>query len=330
MPAKKPTAPPIVVIYGDEPYQKAKALEQTLAALLPPEVDRAMALTEADGSRSEEQGGASLATVMDDLCTLPFLADRRVVVVREADKFITAHRQRLEMYVAAPSPTGTLVLECRSFPANTRLAKAAKAAGGKLIACAKLKARRLVDFVNQQAREHGKQLEPGAAERLVALVGQEQGALAGEVEKLDLYTGDRTTITIADIDALVGLSREEKIFAVMDAAAEGNLAAALRAWEHVRQTDPAAMYRAVGGIAFVLRRWLAAHQMREQGMSPGQIAPKVMMWGRQQILAGLLSRLSARRVRALVGELAELDMKAKLGERSIDSGVQALLVAIAG
>jgi len=321
--------PPVIVLYGDEPYQKASLLKRVLDDLFPPDIDRTLALSVYDGSQTEEQGGPSFAGVMDDLATLPFFADRRVVVVREADRFITAVREGLERYLAAPSPSGTLILECRSFPRNTRLFKAAEAAGGRLHECKKLVGRALVAFVIGEAQARRKRLEPSAAARLVELIGAEQGALASEVEKLALYVGDRPTITLDDVSELVGQSREEKIFAVMDAAGEGRLPDALRLWDQVLTTDSEAAYKAIGGMAFTLRRWLSAQHMAAAGVPINAIAPKAMMWGREAQLQTLLRRLPATRLQRLLAELADLDAQAKSGSRSIERGVEALLVEVA-
>ncbi|MBN2447861.1 MAG: DNA polymerase III subunit delta, partial [Phycisphaerae bacterium] len=225
--ARQPKHPPLIVIFGDEDFQKQRRLHEALDALLPPEVDRAMALSEYDGTASEEQGGPVYASIADDLATLPFLADRRVVVIREADRFISACREKLERWVAAPPPTGVLILECRGFPKNTRLYKAAVAVGALLHECKKLYGRALSDFAVDAARQHGRQLEYPAAAALVDLVGQDQGQLAGEVAKLCLYVGERQRITRQDVATLVGQSREEKIFAALDAAGAGRPAEAL-------------------------------------------------------------------------------------------------------
>ncbi len=329
MAKSKPKAPPIVVIYGDEEFQKSAALTKTLDSLLPPEVDRAMALTDLDGGKTEEQGGPTLAVVLDDLCTLPFLSDRRVVLVREADKFVTTARDGLERYCAQPSPTGALVLVCRSFPKTTRLYKAAKAAGGSFLECKKLSGRRLVEFVLEEVAGCGKTIDRGVAARLVDLIGDDQGGLAGEVEKLDLYTGERKRIEETDLRALVGSSREEKIFAVLDAAARGDLRSGLELWRQVLESDPAAAFRAIGGVAYVIRRWLAAHAMAADGMPISAIAPKVMMWGRDGELADLLRRHPPQQMQSLLAQIAELDAKAKVGARSIEEGISALLVRIA-
>lgn len=326
---KTPKTPPIAIIYGDDEHQKETTLTQVLDELLPPDVDRALAFTSYDASQKESQGGPSIVGVLEDLRTLPFLADRRVVLVREADAFITAHRERLEEYVAAPAPTGVLVLACRSFPKTTRLYKAADAAGAAIHECKKLFGRALVEFVVAQARESDKRFDAGAAQRLVDLVGQDTGILAGEVEKLCLYVADRATITNNDVSDLVGQSREEKIFAVADAAAIGKLPDALRLWQQVLETDPAAAFRAVGGLAFVVRRWLGAHQMLAEGASVRSIAPRMMMWGREQELETLLRRQPPSRLRRALAAIADLDSQAKSGGRSIERGIESFLIRLA-
>ena len=329
MPHNPQQTPSLVVIYGDEEFQKQSLLQETLDALFPPGVDRSMALTQFDGTRPEDDGGPSYAAIADDLATLPFLADRRVVVVREADKFISASREKLERWVAAAPPTATLILECRTFPKNTNLYKAAAGAGATMRECKKLGGGALADFVVRETQARGKQIDKTTAFRLTDLVGQEQGMLANEVEKLALYIGERPSITPSDIDALVGLSREEKIFAAVDAAAAGRLAQAVTLWRQVLATDKDSVYRAVGGVAFKLRAYLTAQKMAAEGAAPSQIAFRYGLFGRDAgNVQNLLRRLPARRVAALLAKLAELDAQAKQGLRSIEAGVERLLVAL--
>ncbi len=327
--AKAPHVPPIVVICGDEEHQKETALASALDALLPPEVDRALALTSYDGAQKPDQGGPAIAAVLEDLATLPFLSDRRVVLIRSADAFVTSHRERLEAYFAAPARTGVLILECRGFPKTTRLYKAVIAVGGQVVECKKLFGRALVEFVLAEFGKRGKRVDAAGAGRLVDMVGQDTGMLAGEVEKLCLYVGDRPAVTDGDVSDLVGQSREEKIFAVADAAGAGRLQDSLRLWHQVLETDPDAQFRAVGGLAFVVRRWLAAHRMVAAGDSLREVAPRMMMWGRERQLETILNRLPARLLRRLLAAIADLDSQAKSGARSIEMGIELLLVRLA-
>src|SRR4029450_9121276 len=64
------------------------------------------------------------STVRNDLDTLPFLAPCRIVIVENADPFVTDHRPALEQHRAKPSSVGVLVLEVKTFPETTKLAKA--------------------------------------------------------------------------------------------------------------------------------------------------------------------------------------------------------------
>ncbi|TWT40286.1 DNA polymerase III subunit delta [Phycisphaerae bacterium RAS1] len=321
--------PPVIVVFGDEPYQKALALRAALDELLPPEVDRAMALGEYDGAAAggEEAGGPAYATVMDDLATLPFLTDRRVVVIREADRFVSAHRERLERYVEKPFSTGCLILDCRSFPKTTRLYKAV-AAAGRVVECKKLSGRALVDFAMGEARARGKRLDSGTAAQIVDLIGQEQAIVAMEIEKLALFVGPRAEITSDDVGLLVGQTREERIFAVMDAAGAGRTAETLKLWHQTLATDSAAVYRAIGGMAFVVRKWLTAHRMIAAGAGVAEVAPKVMMWGRERELETILRRVPARRAAGTLAALAGVDAAAKSGLRSLENGIEGVLVGV--
>lgn len=325
--AKNPRTP-IIVIFGEERERKRRALVGAMNELLPPEVDRGMALSEYDGSRTEEQGGPSFAVVADDLRTLPFLADRRVVVIRDADPFIQRCREYLERYLAGPSSTGTLILECRSFPKTTRLYKAVNAVGGRMEECKKLWPRDATDFVLSEARRLEKRFDPAAAGRLVDLVGTDQGILSNEVEKLALFVGSRPLITDRDLSELVGQSREEKIFAVMDAALGGDGREALRRWRHVLSTDPSGAYKAIGGMAYSVRSRLAAHALIAGGEPLNEVARKVNMWNRGAELSRQLRRCPPRRLERLLNDMAELDSKAKSGLRSMELGVEALLVGV--
>lgn len=318
MPSKTATRPPIVVVYGEDVTQKSTTLHDELDRLLPPDVDRAMALSEYDGTLSPDRGGPTPAAVFDDLNTLPFLADRRVVVIRDADKFVSSSREALERYFEKPAEHATLVLDLRSFPSTTKLHKRAKALGGALHECKPLKGPALLPRIHQHADALGKRLDDATAERLLTLVGEDLGKLQGEIEKLALYAADRAQITDEDVSLLVGESREEKIFSAMDAAARGDIAASLHLWGQTLATDKDAPFKAVGGVLYRLRAWITA------------VASGGRVWGLDdRTLQTLRARHGLNGLRRLLADVVELDTKAKLGLASIETGVEVILVRIA-
>src|SRR5215470_11916164 len=102
--AAKVKPQPVYVLHGDEDFLK----RQVLAALRPRVVgpdDDGFAVSTHPGDK------ATFAAVQDELRTVPFLSPGRLVVVDNADPFVTRFRAALEKYVAAPASTGVLVLD---------------------------------------------------------------------------------------------------------------------------------------------------------------------------------------------------------------------------
>ena len=83
----------VCVIYGKSDYLRRRAVDAVLARELVGG-DPALDLIRADGNKAE------VAEVLDDVRTTSLLGGRRVVLVEDADTFITRHRGILERYVA--------------------------------------------------------------------------------------------------------------------------------------------------------------------------------------------------------------------------------------
>ena len=85
-----------------------------------------------------------------------------------------------------------------------------------------MKAWQLPKFVAQYAQDkHGKTMTGGSQNLVVELVGDEPGRLCSEVDKLAMYVGDNTAITVKDVESLVGHNRMFNVFAVIDSLTKG-------------------------------------------------------------------------------------------------------------
>src|SRR5262249_45552747 len=145
-------------------------------------------------------------------------------------------------YAAAPAPTGALVLDVKSWPSNTKLAKLIDA--GATIVCKAPPAYRLPErCVRWAASCDGKQLSAPAAAVLVDLGGSEMGLLDQELNKLAVYVGKGTRIDLGDVDKLVGSNREENVWKIFDAIAAGQAGAALTILDNLlgQGNDPMAV-----------------------------------------------------------------------------------------
>src|SRR5262245_2803568 len=107
-------ASPLMVLFGDEDFLRRQALARLTADLLR-EAYAACALT------TFERDAAQWSAVKSELDTLPFLSPRRVVLIEQADQFVSNHRSTLEKFIAGGSCPGTLILSVKSWPSNTKL-----------------------------------------------------------------------------------------------------------------------------------------------------------------------------------------------------------------
>src|SRR5689334_11624689 len=115
--AAKAKPQPVYVVTGEEDFLKRQVIA-ALKKLVVGDADDSFCLSAYAGDKLD------FATVRDDLSTLPFLGPRRLVIVEAADPFVTQYRAALEKYVAQPAASGVLVLDVKSWPSTTRLAKA--------------------------------------------------------------------------------------------------------------------------------------------------------------------------------------------------------------
>lgn len=311
---------PIYAVCGTEVFLKRQAMDQIVKDVLG-DADRALSLSEYDCATTT----AELASVLDDLRTLPFLTDRRLVVVREADKFITLYRQALEDYAASPSSTGVLLIECKSLPGNTRLAKQI-AKIGKVLKFDPLSAYKVPGWLTTYCKEtYGATIDQRAAAKLVDLVGTDLGLLDAELQKCVLYIADRKQITLADIEALVGQQREEQVWGILSAVGEGDERKALQLWEEVCQTDRAAEARAVGGIAFTVRRLLKAKRAEEGGATSADLMKELWIRDERQ-LRRELNAFTTAQVEEILSRLLQADVAVKTGLGSVRTSIEKLII----
>jgi DNA polymerase-3 subunit delta len=315
---------PVFVLVGDEDFLKRQVREAILAAALG-DADPVFAVSVYPGDKLD------FSTVRNDLDTLPFLSPCRVVVVENADAFVTNHRPALEQYAARPSAAGVLVLDVKAFPETTKLAKALPDAAK--VVCKAPPAYRLPAWCGEWAKaRHGKKLAPDAAELLVELVGPAMGLLDQEVGKLAVAVGAKPAIDAEDVDKLVGRSKSADVFRILDAIGEGKPAVALGILEELfaEGEDPMAV---LGPLTAQLRKlaavWRVYSETRQLG--PAMDAAKVPTWPRaRESVERQLKWLGGRRLEKLTEWLVEINLGLKGGSALPERAqVERLIVRLA-
>ncbi len=306
-PNTKLTRQPVYALFGDEDFLKRHARERLLKVILG-DADPEFAVSIYAGDKLD------FPPVRNDLETLPFLAPCRVVVVENADNFVTNHRPTLEHYITKHSSVGVLLMEVKTFPETTKLAKALPDAAK--IACKTLRSDHLPAWCIAWAKtHHKKKLTQDAAELLVERVGQSMGLLDQELAKVASAISAKSSITPEDVDRLVGRSKSADVFRIMSAIGEGKPAEALSILEQLFADgeDPMGV---LAPLSFQLRKLANVGRLTSTGMplGPAMDAAQVMKWG--DIRANFekqLRHLGRRRLEKLTEWLAEINLGLKGG-----------------
>ena len=127
---------------------------------------------------------------------------------------------------------------------------------------AKLKELDLTEFVAETLAPHKKKLAPGALEKLKDRVGGNFRLLQSELEKLALHS-DNATISLRDVEMLVGHAREEEYLELSDALQKRNFDAATKYLEDALARGNAPL-QLLGAITGIVRNLLMNYERMAQ------------------------------------------------------------------
>ena len=160
--------------------------------------------------------------------TMPMMAKRRLVMVRDADGLDAKALESITPYVANPAPETCLVFVAEKADMRLKFFTTFKKRG-VLLKLDPLAERQLPGFVSSEARSRGLSFASGAAEWCVEEIGSDLGQLASAIERIELYLGARKQATVADVEAVVATTRQRSVFELCDAIGEADRARALKA-----------------------------------------------------------------------------------------------------
>jgi len=312
---------PIYLIAGKEDSLVNAECRALVDQLLEPE-QRTTGLFDAEPAQ------VVVSDVLDELRTAPFLADKRVVVVRGADSFVSENRQLLEKYFDNPCPTGVLILTVSGWSKQTKLAKKL-AKVGKLISVAQPKPWQLPQRLIKYARDaHDKKLTTEAAELLAELSGDELARLYSEIDKLALFADAEKVITPGHVEQLIGHNRIYGAFAVIDAVIEGRIGQAVARLRNMFAEDKVAEYTVVGAFAFHFRRMFGAKVLLGKGLQPAEVAHRLRIWGNKDGFFRQVGKMTLEQIGGILKRLATIDFKIKTGQTKPEVAVEQLVLSL--
>lgn len=312
----------LYLLYGPDEVARSEALS-ALIAVVPRDVAD-LNVSRLDGRRLKLEALAAACEAM------PFLADRRVVVVGDALKHSKAGKDREELRAyleRVPQSCDLIFVESEEVDRRSVLFTYLKKAG-EAREFLPLEGAELSRWLVERARRLGAKLEPAAAHRLVDLAGNDTRALVTELAKLATYVGKGGAIGPAAVDLLVQDGHEQNLFAFIDALSARRMDAALGGARALLEDGQAATY-----VLFMLARQvrilIGVQELAGRRMRPDDIAaelgqkPFVVRKAVDQARA-----FAPGELRRFHDRLLELDVASKTGRIQAETALEVFVAEV--
>lgn len=189
-------------------------------------------------------------------------------------------------------------------------------------------AREMPDWIMREAAAQGVHFERGAAAELANLVGVDLYQARQEVSKARSYMGEDGTVTREVVRLLCSQTRQEDIFALVDALGGRDARKALGLLNVMLADQPAQYIFSM--VARQVRLLLVAKEVSTEGGGERELtaASGVHPFVVRKLLEQC-RRFSTYELEGLYRQLDELDEASKTGRASLDVGLEALVTRLA-
>jgi DNA polymerase-3 subunit delta len=273
----------IYVLHGEDDFSQKEFLDNLRDEVGVPELLEANTSVLAGGE-------LTLAQLRDVCAVVPFLAERRLVVVKgllaRFDSFRPRRRSRrsssgqdgleewaelAETLGQLPSTTNLVFLEGTIRRDNSLLSNLASVA--KVREYRPLAGDILEEWIAKRVSGSGGKIGKQAIRKLVDLVGGNLWVLSRELEKLDIYAGE-VTINEGMVEVLVSYSRETNVFRVVDAILGGYSSNAMRLVGLLRESGAEVSY-VIAMLARQLRFILVLQELLARKVPRGELRQRL-------------------------------------------------------
>ena len=261
--------------------------------------------------------------------TLPFLAERRLVVVRDCG-FISGRREAdkaLQDYLAKVPDTAVVLFYVIGKANQAKgLVRAFKKAGTQ-ITFERLKGDALNRWITDAFAAEGKQCGAAAAAQLAFISGSDTAVLRGEIAKVAAYIGDRTEVTNQDLRDVATPGAEYRVFDIVNAVVAGQSERAMRLLRDMLRAGE----EPVGILGLLLRQFRLMQQtkiMQFEKIPAGEIASRLGGGYSAESIIRSARAYSGSEVRRGVQLLLDLDWKMKSGRLNEEGLAETALLSI--
>lgn len=182
-----------------------------------------------------EDKKVSVSSIIDTAETLPFLSEKRLIIVKNSSLFYSGRKEdseKMAVYLEKVPQTSCILFIEEEVDKRGKLYKAITKYGYPVEFKA-LSEKELISWITKGFQKNNISIEAKAASYLVYTVGGDMNSLIQEIRKLCDYKGQNGSITIADIDSICIKSFEAKVFDLVAAIGNQKLEKAIEIYSNL-------------------------------------------------------------------------------------------------
>ncbi len=289
-------------------------------------------------SVSEFEGAnTSVPEVINAVSSVPFLADRRLVIVRGLLAHITrkgagetgkqAAARLLEALPLLPAWARLVLVEGETLPENDRFVRLAHEHPTGFVRAFTVPKDTTEWIVKRAAQDYGAAIEQRAAYALAQITGPDLPRADSELAKLAAYVNGERAISEADVALLTPYLAEVRIFDMVDAMAEGRGEKALTELHTLlgpQEQDP------FGVFSMIARQFRLLLLAKEHGSRAGLEA---VLDTKSKFVADKADRqarfFSLRQLEDIYRVIQDYDYQIKTGKIDIELALDLIVAGVA-
>ncbi|MBQ9765863.1 MAG: DNA polymerase III subunit delta [Lachnospiraceae bacterium] len=308
----------VYLFFGEESYLKRTYKNQVKKAIIGEEDSMNYNYFEGKEASNEKE-------IMAIADTMPFFADRRLIIVENSGFFKSAVSDEFCDYIKAMPDTVVLLFVENEVDKRSKLYKAVTSAGSA-IEMGRQPDNMLIDWMIKKLAHEGKNITRRDMDILLERTGNDMDNINNELDKLIAYTYGRDVITSEDIDAVCTDQINGRIFDMIDAISEKKQKRALELYGDLLQLKEPPL-RILFMVARQFGKLVQAKEYIDKGFAKAQIADKLKV---QAFVAGKYmtqaGKFTKRALEEALSECADTEEGIKTGSLSDKLGVELLIV----
>jgi DNA polymerase III subunit delta len=273
--------PAVMMVTGEEELLMERFLKGLIETIIPPGTQ--------DFNLSLLEGrDFSVDSLIESLETLPVMAQRKMVIVRNApfleskgSGLTEKEEAKLLAYLKSPSSEATLVFYCQKKPDGRKKLVKTINSNAHTETFSRLKESELRQFIQEEIAADGKKMEPMALKQFAASfdyfgnnASQNLRDVSNEIIKLKAYAAESTVITLQQVQETTFAAFQNDVFQLIECFAHKRASETMIRF-HKLLADGEPLLKIVGYLRNQFKTMLRVKELSSQGMTAAKMAAKL-------------------------------------------------------